>query len=47
MIPSPSIEVYFSVFCYAAKAGFFFSQFCDVAEVAIIYKMIWPDLAAD
>ncbi len=24
--------------------GFFFSQFCDVAEVVIIHKMIQPDL---
>jgi hypothetical protein len=40
MIPSASIAVYFSAFCYAAKAGFFFPQFCDVAEMAIIYKMI-------
>jgi hypothetical protein len=26
--------------------GFFF-QFCDVAEVAIIHKMIYPDLATE
>jgi hypothetical protein len=32
--------------CYYGNQGFFF-QFCDVAEVVIIHKMIYPDLATD